>query len=96
MLDRLKSTVTEMAKCKRVGKLLQSYIDGEVDIDQIELISNHLETCLKCGMNYEIYSDIKHALQLGHFKNGALHEDALALQRLKRFVSTLDEGCANQ
>ncbi len=95
-VDRFKSKVSEMATCRRVGKLLQSYLDGEVDLARVELISRHLETCLKCGMNYETYSHIKHALKQGNYKNGLFHEDALALERLKRFVDTLKGGDVNQ
>ena len=48
--------------CREVGKVLQSYLDGDVEEDFAALIAEHLEACKHCGLEYETYSQIKSSL----------------------------------
>jgi anti-sigma factor RsiW len=88
-LERLWSRMTAVATCREVGKLMQTYLDGELDGDDADKVAVHLEHCLRCGMEADAYSRIKEAL--AHVSaNGQAHpEDQLAIERLRRFADTL-------
>lgn len=43
--------LTDLIECMRVGSLLQSYLDGELDDEQgAALVARHLQACERCGM----------------------------------------------
>lgn len=48
--------------CLRVVRVLQAYLDGEVDEATAERISAHLEVCRRCGMTADSYRAIKASL----------------------------------
>jgi anti-sigma factor (TIGR02949 family) len=80
-----------MMTCRRVGEKLQAYLDGEVDDLTTRRIAHHLEDCRRCGMELDVYTQIKASLQR---RGNAADEDAL--QRLRSFseqlASTPDPG----
>jgi anti-sigma factor RsiW len=49
--------------CREVGRVLQSYLDGELDQLLAHRVVRHLDMCRRCGMAAETYTEIKHALQ---------------------------------
>lgn len=49
--------------CPEVGRLLQRYLDGEIDELKAQRIARHLEDCRRCGMQAETYTAIKQSLQ---------------------------------
>jgi anti-sigma factor RsiW len=49
--------------CPEVGRLLQRYLDDEIDELKAQRISRHLEDCRRCGMKAETYSAIKESLR---------------------------------
>lgn len=70
--------------CPEVARLLQRYLDGEVDDLKAQRIARHLDDCRRCGMKAETYSAIKHALRE--------HRPAVpadALERLRGFAEQL-------
>ncbi len=73
--------------CREVGKLLQRYLDGETDERATAKVAEHLEDCRRCGLEAEIYSEIKAALAR---QAPALPETTLA--RLRRFGERLAAG----
>ncbi|GJM39126.1 MAG: hypothetical protein DHS20C19_24930 [Acidimicrobiales bacterium] len=73
--------------CREVGKVLQSYLDGDVDEDFTAKISAHLEACKDCGLEVETYRQIKTSLAS---KMPAV--DPAALERLRRFGDELTAG----
>jgi anti-sigma factor RsiW len=76
----------EIASCREVGQLLQSYLDGEVDELAAYRITRHLELCRRCGMEASTYAEIKASLA----RNGAHaphHLDAVI--RLREFGQRL-------
>jgi anti-sigma factor RsiW len=88
-LRHLRSTMGEMRTCRQVGRLLQSYLDGELDEDRIAQVGGHLDHCRRCGMEASTYARIKEALAAVQ-TGGALHpEDRLAIDRLRRFADQL-------
>lgn len=50
------------ARCREVGRVLQRYLDGEVDDLTARRVARHLEDCLRCGMAAETYAEIKRSL----------------------------------
>ena len=72
--------------CREVGRVLQSYLDGDVESDFAEKIAEHLEKCKDCGLEYETYSRIKNSLA---GQERAVDDDAIA--RLREFGRNLSE-----
>ena len=54
----------EMLVCSEVGRLLQRFLDGELD-DPVTAgaIAAHLDVCEPCGLEADAYRRIKAALQ---------------------------------
>ncbi|MDW3218164.1 MAG: zf-HC2 domain-containing protein [Acidimicrobiales bacterium] len=73
--------------CHEVGRVLQSYLDGDVEDDFAAKISAHLEACRDCGLEVETYRQIKTALA------SRLPEvDPAVIDRLRRFGNDLTTG----
>ena len=56
------SNMTAMRECRKVGRVLQSYLDGQVDELTVQRVSHHLEACRRCGLEATVYEEVKHAL----------------------------------
>jgi anti-sigma factor RsiW len=70
--------------CREVGKVLQSYLDDDVEADFADKIAKHLEACKECGLEVETYRQIKTALA------AKLPEvDTAAIARLRSFGDQL-------
>jgi len=53
----------EELSCPEVGRLLQRFLDGELDDDdEIDALATHLDDCERCGLEAETYRSIKAAL----------------------------------
>lgn len=66
--------------CREVGRRLQSYLDGELDGDRMEQIKAHLDYCVECGLELDVFTAIKTDLaQL------PVPAESDALQRLREF-----------
>lgn len=65
---------------------MQSYIDGEMDEITARRLAWHLEICRECGLEVEIYIEIKKTIARRH---GAI--SAAALLRLVEFGRHLTE-----
>ena len=75
--------------CLRVTRVLQSYLDGEVDQVTSAIVAKHLEECRRCGLEASTYRAIKSAItQAGPDVAPA---DAEAIERLRRFTEDLCE-----
>ena len=64
ILGRLIGTRNQMS-CHQVGKVLQSYLDQELDDDAAHKVAAHLEDCRRCGLEAETYEALKASLQRG-------------------------------
>ena len=73
-----------MMTCRRVGETLQAYLDGEVDDLSAQRIAHHLEDCRRCGMELDVYTEIKASLQ-----RAGGDVDGEALDRLRSFGQQL-------
>lgn len=78
---------SEELRCRDVGKVLQSYLDGELDELLAHRVVRHLEMCRRCGMSAQTYIEIKQALR----RSTGSPPDA-ALIRLRAFGEQLAEG----
>lgn len=73
-----------MMTCRRVGEVLQAYLDGEVDAITSSRVAHHLEDCRRCGMELDVYTEIKASLA-----RGGPEVDDGAVQRLREFSERL-------
>ncbi len=79
---------TDEASCREVSRVLQAYLDGQVDELSARRVTRHLEACRRCGLEAEVYARIKDAVS-------RMDRDvsSLPLARLRDFARRLaDEG----
>ena len=76
--------------CREVGKVLQSYLDNDVEEDSTEKIAAHLEACKDCGLEVEPYRQIKTSLA-----SKMPEVEPAALERLQAFGNQLTGGDAD-
>ncbi len=48
--------------CRDVALRLQTYLDGELDAERMERIQTHLEACVDCGLEADVFTTIKNDL----------------------------------
>ena len=75
------------ASCRQVGKVLQRFLDGEIDDDTRRRVADHLDDCRRCGLGADTYLQIKAALA-----RRATEPPADALDRLRSFGERLAAG----
>ncbi|MEQ8842622.1 MAG: zf-HC2 domain-containing protein [Acidimicrobiales bacterium] len=71
--------------CREVGRVLQSYLDDDVDADFAEKIAAHLDACRACGLELTTYRAIKTSLAA---KMPAV--DAATIERLHAFGAEIN------
>ena len=88
-LDRMRDRVVEMRTCREVGRILQTYLDGELDQSKAAKVTAHLEHCRRCGMEADTFARIRDSLaRVG--RDGLIYpEDQLSIERLRRFADSL-------
>jgi anti-sigma factor RsiW len=75
--------------CLRVTRVLQSYLDGEVDATTSQIVAQHLEECRKCGLEASTYLAIKNAIT--ETAHGPSPVDPAAVERLRTFARHLSD-----
>lgn len=75
--------------CRQVGRLVQTYLDAELVDTRAVLVADHLDACLRCGLEAGAYRWLK--AQLAGL---APAEDARQLDRLRDFADALADGPA--
>lgn len=70
--------------CRQVARLLQRYLDGEIDDLTARRIVRHLDDCRRCGLEAAAYSEIKASLS----RRGSDGFDD-SLRRLRQFGDRL-------
>ena len=85
MWRRLRGSA-EMASCRETMRVLQSYLDGQVDDVTTRRVGAHLEACRRCGLEAGTYREIKAALA-----RRAGQIDPAAVERLRAFGETVPE-----
>ena len=72
---------SQPVNCREVGKVLQTYLDGELQDSDAGLVAAHLDECRECGLESATYDRIKAALAQP-MPEGT---DPEAIDRLRRF-----------
>ncbi len=88
LLDRLRGSMS----CGDVLKVIQSYIDGEIDAETARKVAAHLDQCHPCTEEELIYQQIKSSLS-----RRRRHVDMEVLEQLMSFGERLksDPGLAD-
>ena len=73
--------------CPEVGRLVQRYLDGEINEVKAQRISRHLDDCRRCGLKAETYSAIKQSL-----RRQRTDVPADVIERLRVFCQQLAAG----
>lgn len=73
--------------CRQVGKVLQQFLDGEVDDAMRGRVADHLDDCRRCGLGADTYLQIKAALA-----RSATEPSPEAMRRLRDFGERLAAG----
>lgn len=73
-----------MPDCNRVRKVLQAYLDGELDDRHAGMVAAHLEHCERCGIEAELYQRVKDSLQ--ELRQAP---DPAAMSRLRAFADSV-------
>lgn len=74
-------------RCMTTMRVLQTYLDGALDEVAARRVAEHLEDCRRCGLEAEVYEEIKTAL--GEQDRTV---DPRAIERLRRFAEQLARG----
>ena len=82
---RRRRNIDRPLTCAEVGKVLQHYLDDELDNDRRDAIAEHLEACRRCGLELDAYLRIKTSLAA----HGPVAPDDPALGRLHDFARQL-------
>lgn len=75
------------ARCREVGRVLQGYLDHEVEPGFAKRIQEHLDDCRRCGLEAEAYRRLKTSLEI--------HQqpvDPEAVDRLRAFGRSIAES----
>lgn len=75
------------SECARVARVLQSYLDGEVDPPTAAMVTAHLEFCRRCGLEASTYRAIKTAIAAARTDD----VDQAAIGRLRAFAADLED-----
>ncbi len=76
------------ARCRRSARVLQSYLDDELDAPTAARVAEHLEECRRCGLEASAYTAIKTVLAAGD-GGSATPLDPRAVARLHEFARSL-------
>lgn len=79
------STQARELSCRDVGRVLQSYLDGETPEVTTRLVQLHLRACRRCGMEASTYRSMMRAFSAHH----RLDLDPQTLARLRGFAESL-------
>jgi anti-sigma factor (TIGR02949 family) len=74
--------------CREVGRLLQRYLDGELDEHRSRRLAGHLEDCRRCGLEATTYEQIKATLAQRRGRDVPRE----SLERLTEFAYQLVRG----
>lgn len=73
-----------VTSCLQTRRHLQRFLDGELDATLAARITRHLQDCRACGLEADVYQEIKTSV-----RRQAAAPSADALERLSAFAATL-------
>jgi anti-sigma factor RsiW len=74
----------EPLSCRQVARLLQAYLDGELRDARAVLVADHLDACLRCGLEAGTYRWL-----MAQLAGLAPSDDTRQLDRLREFANAL-------
>jgi len=80
----MRPTPRHLGPCRWVARLLQAYLDGELPDARAVLVADHLDACLRCGLEAAGYRWLK-ALLAGFATDPDQHQ----LDGIRRFANRL-------
>lgn len=86
ILGRLIGTPTQLS-CRQVGRVVQTYLDDELDPAKAAKVAAHLEDCRRCGLEADTYEALKTSL-----RQGRTADSAETIWRLRVFGERLAGG----
>ena len=84
MITRSRFRRSSRARCMEVRRVINGFVDGQVEEGFAAKIAEHLEDCRRCGLDAEVYANIKRSLQS---KPPTIDDEAI--DRLREFGSKL-------
>ena len=85
LLSRATTPLPDQPSCDQVGRVLQSFVDGELGPQDAERVAEHLEHCGRCGIEAAV---VDRVIQTIRRQRPDLDVEALA--RLEGFVADID------
>jgi len=79
-----RSKIVAMMECRHVGKILQTYLDGQTDEHTTQRVALHLDACRRCGFEASTYRELKTSL-----RRRGTPIDEISLARLRSFANSL-------
>ncbi|MCH7788454.1 MAG: zf-HC2 domain-containing protein [Acidobacteria bacterium] len=74
--------------CRQVGRVIQSYLDDELDEQRRAAVESHLENCRNCGLDAETFNRLRASLLRVQPMDDAV------LNRLRDFGESLKQDAA--
>lgn len=84
---RIWQAATGRLRCMETMRVLQRHLDGVLDELTARRVADHLEECRRCGLEAEVYRQIKAALA----RQGR-RTDPRTAERLERIAEQLARG----
>lgn len=81
--------VLHRSQCHQTARVLQSYLDGEIEPSAAVAVAEHLEFCRRCGLEVETYEAIKAAILATDRAAPVDVVDRAAVARLREFAQRL-------
>ncbi len=79
--------IRDLIECMRVRRLLQAYLDGELDDEHgAMLVAGHLQACRRCGMAADSIQTLKH--RLARVRRAP---DPAQMRRIERVIDELTQ-----
>ena len=75
-----------MISCRDVGLRLQSYLDDELDPERMDRIREHLDACVQCGLEFDVYARIKSDIGARR-----VDPDPATIERLRAFARGISD-----
>lgn len=77
-------------RCLHVRRVVQTYLDGELDEQTASVVAEHLDECRRCGMEADTYRAITAAIA-----RSATRAQPAAVERLRRLGEELARGAGS-
>jgi anti-sigma factor RsiW len=85
LFSRAATPLPAQPSCEQVGRVLQSFVDGELGPQDAERVAAHLEHCDRCDIEVAVIDRVVRAIRR---QRPDLEADVLA--RLEGFVTDID------